>query len=469
MDFHVPGQSLCDLVTAATATATAAAVRAGETTATDFVASALDAIGDDPLNAFTELDHDGALKRAAMVDRLVESGRDPGPMAGVPVALKDLIDHEGHVTTAGSSFFRHRPRRNATVVQQLEAAGAVIVGRTGLHEFAFGFSSENAHFGPVLNPWNRQNSPGGSSGGSGAAVGAGWVPVAIGTDTGGSVRVPAALCGVLGLKVTHGAIPNKGVFPLAPSLDTVGPLARTVDDLRLALGVLEVADPDDPWSRRRPAQPDRTVRTIGVPRPWIRSAPLASDVEAAFDDALGWLRTAGYTVVELADDHFVPSEMIDFMAYGEIAQIHRAWWTEHPERYGHEVAERFEAVYRVTLDEFMTARHWRAGLQERARRLFDGVDVLVTPATCVTAKPIGAATVPTAQGDTGYRKALAWFTALVNHLSVPALTAPLAADGAPAPALQVIGPEWGEHRLLSAADTFIERGILGVAEPAPSA
>lgn len=406
--------------------------------------------------------------RAATIDEMVNSGHDPGRLAGVPIALKDLIDHEGHVTTAGSSFFRHRPHRSAAVAQRLEAAGAVIVGRAGLHEFAFGFSSENAHFGPVRNPWDPDNSPGGSSGGSGAAVGAGWVPVAIGTDTGGSVRVPAALCGVLGLKVTHGTVPLTGVFPLAPSLDTVGPLAMTVEDLALTFGVLEGPDSEDPWSRIRPTRPGSTARTIGVPRPWIMSAPLSTEVENAFEEALARMRTAGYEVVDVEDSHLVPSKMIDAMAYGEVAPIHRDWWAGHPDRYGREVAERMEEVYAVTLDEHVTSRAWRAGLQEKTRRIFRHVDVLVTPATCVTAKPIGAETVPTRTGDTGYRKALAWFTALVNHLSAPALVAPLAAPGAPPPALQIIGPEWAEHRLLSTAEAFTHVGILNPPEPAPS-
>jgi aspartyl-tRNA(Asn)/glutamyl-tRNA(Gln) amidotransferase subunit A len=234
VDLDLPAATKRDLVVSrlpATAAAIAAAVGSGEVTATEVVAAYLEAIGrSGELNAFTQVDAEGALAAAAGLDQRRAAGTLPGLLAGVPVALKDIIDQAGRPTTCGSSFYWRQAETSATVAQRLEAAGAVIVGRTGLHEFAFGFSSENPWWGPVRNPWDPTTSPGGSSGGSAAAVAAGLAPVGIGTDTGGSVRVPAALCGLVGLKVTHGRVPLTGVFPLAPSLDTVGPLATTVAD-----------------------------------------------------------------------------------------------------------------------------------------------------------------------------------------------------------------------------------------------
>lgn len=449
-----------------TAAATAAAVRRGETTAVELVTRTLDQIQADPINAFTAVD-DEALIRAASIDRMVAQGNDPGPLAGVPVALKDLIDHTGRITTAGSSFFRHQATTTAPCVARLEAAGGIIVGRTGLHEFAFGFSSENAHFGPVLNPWDPTTSPGGSSGGSAAAVAAGMVPLAIGTDTGGSVRVPAALSGTVGLKVTHGAIPLTGVFPLAPSLDTVGPLALDLNDLRIAFDLMRGTDIADPWSRSGHG-PGTEVHRAGVPTAWLEASPLAGDVEAAFEAALRALESQGVEVVEIDEPSIAPTSMIDAMAYGEVAPIHRTWWQDHPEAYGTEVADRMLAVYSVTLDEHVAAHTWRARLQAAARRAFEQVDVILTPATCVTRKPLGVDTVPTRQGETGYRKALAWFTALVNNTACPAVVAPLAADGGPPPALQIIAPWWGEARALRFAERLTGRGILAPAKEAPS-
>lgn len=451
----------------ASATEIAASVRGGERRAADVVGESFDRIGEDPFNAFTALDVEGATARARSIDARIAAGDDPGPLSGVPVGLKDLIDQRDHVTTAGSSFFRKRADRSASCVERLEAAGAIIIGRTGLHEFAFGFSSENPHFGPVRNPWDPGTSPGGSSGGSAAAVAAGYVPVAIGTDTGGSVRVPAALCGVMGLKVTHGLVPLTGVFPLAPSLDTVGPLARSIDDLRVTTAVMAGIDPSDPWSRR--ASPPRAapVRRIGLPRHWLNEAPLSDAVASAFDQTLARFDEAGLTVVEIDEPKVAPSAMIDALAYGEVAPIHRAWYEEHRDAYGEEVAQRLDVVYGIGLDDHIAAREWRSGLQGATERVFDEVDIIVTPATCVTVKPIGNETVPTKHGPAPYRRALAWFTALVNSMGCPALVAPLAGTDRPPVGLQLIGPWWAEERVLTFADHAREHGILAAAEPAP--
>jgi len=235
-------------ITGARAVDLAAEISRGEVTAVEAVEAHLAAIESAAeLNAFTLVDSERALQRAADLDAMQAAGENPGPLAGVPVAIKDLIDHSGRLNTCGSSFYRETPGRSATIVERIEAAGGIVIGRTGLHEFAFGFSSENPWFGPVRNPWDPGTSPGGSSGGSGVAVSARLVPLAVGTDTGGSVRAPAALCGIVGLKVTHGRVPLTGVFPLAASLDTVGPMARTVADAALLYRVMAGDDPTDPW------------------------------------------------------------------------------------------------------------------------------------------------------------------------------------------------------------------------------
>ncbi|KAA3635440.1 MAG: amidase, partial [Armatimonadetes bacterium] len=273
--------ALPDIVQTVDALTIAAQVRTGRLRAVDVVSSAtetaLDTHGD--LNAFTLIDRSGAMTRAEGIDRLIDQGKDPGPLAGVPVALKDLIDQAGLPNSRGASFPAQVSEHSATVVRRLGAAGAVIIGRTGLHEFAFGFTSENPWFGPVRNPWDTATSPGGSSGGSGAAVAAGIVPVAVGTDTGGSVRVPAALCGVFGLKVTHGRVPLSGVYPLVPSLDTVGPIATNIADLDLAYGVMAGYEPEDGWSVPTGAMPpvDTGQTTIGLVEQWL-TAPMSRNV-----------------------------------------------------------------------------------------------------------------------------------------------------------------------------------------------
>ncbi|MDH5295486.1 MAG: amidase, partial [Acidimicrobiia bacterium] len=279
----------------------AAEVRRGERSARDTVAGALTQADaqQERLNINTFIDRERAIERAEEIDRMVEAGRDPGPLAGVPVAVKDLIDHAGRVTTCGSKFYNEVAETTAPAIERLERAGAIMVTRTGLHEFAYGFSSENHWFGPVRNPLDPELSPGGSSGGSASAVAAEQVPVAIGTDTGGSVRVPAALCGIYGLKVTHGRIPLTGVFPLAASLDTVGPLAATVGDLALAYQAMAGHDPSDRWSAVQPvvtpggARPDLGGLRVGIPAAWVDTAPITDSVADAFAEAVAAMRGLG--------------------------------------------------------------------------------------------------------------------------------------------------------------------------------
>src|SRR5207253_2707875 len=218
------------------------------------------------LNAFNLVDADRALGRAAEIDRRRAAGETPGPLAGVPIALKDNMDVRGMRTTASSRILEHFvPPYDATVVRQLERAGAVIVGKTNCDEFAMGSSNENSAFGPVRNPWALDRVPGGSSGGSAAAVAARLTPLALGSDTGGSVRQPSALCGVVGLKPTYGRVSRYGLIAHASSLDQIGPIATTVADAAIALGVLAGADAADATASPEPV-PDYLAALTGEVR-----------------------------------------------------------------------------------------------------------------------------------------------------------------------------------------------------------
>jgi aspartyl-tRNA(Asn)/glutamyl-tRNA(Gln) amidotransferase subunit A len=262
------------------------------------------------LNAFNTVPVDRALERAAAVDRRRAAGETLGPLAGVPVAVKDNMSVRGLRTTASSKILdQYTPRYDATVIQRLEAAGAVIVGKTNCDEFAMGSSNENSAYGPVRNPWAADRTPGGSSGGSAAAVAAGLVPLALGSDTGGSIRQPAALCGITGLKPTYGRVSRYGLLAFASSLDQIGPLTRTAADAALALSVLAGPDPCDSTTAPEPV-PDfgaaldgnaRGVR-IGVPRAFIASG-VDPGVLRAFEAALETLRAAGATMVDVDLPH----------------------------------------------------------------------------------------------------------------------------------------------------------------------
>jgi len=285
---------------------------AGRLSATDACRTALDRIHDvnGKLNAFNLVADERALERASEIDRRRAAGDTLGPLAGVPVALKDNMDVRGMRTTASSRILEHFvPPYDATVVRRLEAAGAVIVGKTNCDEFAMGSSNENSAFGPVRNPWALDRIPGGSSGGSAAAVAARCVPIALGSDTGGSVRQPAACCGVVGLKPSYGRVSRYGLLAFASSLDQIGPFARTVADAALTLTVLAGADPCDATTANEPVPDFAAALTgtvndirVGVPRAFV-SDGVDEQVRRAYETALDTLRRSGATLVDIDLPH----------------------------------------------------------------------------------------------------------------------------------------------------------------------
>ncbi len=399
------------------------------------------------LNAFTSIDEKGAIARAEQIDAAIESGEFAGHLAGVPIGLKDLIDQEGQVTTCGSVFYRQMAETSAAAVTRLEQAGAVIIGRTGLHEWAFGFSSENPHFGPVRNPWDPETSTGGSSGGSGAAVAASITPIGIGTDTGGSVRVPAAMCGTFGLKVTQGRIPLNGVFPLVPSLDTVGPLADSIDNLDLAYRAMS-ADTEP--------EPELGPLRLGVPQPWYELSPTDDEVARKFESAVGSLREAGHEVhtIKLPDAH--PPGLIWDAIAEEVTAVH-AGFRDQAESYGDDITQRLDDAAKITPEQSAAAREWQQMIRSRFSDAFETVDFMITPTVPVMRKQIGDDFI----GEHHYRKVLSWFTALGNQSLHPALAMPLRGTGSPPVSLQTIGPLLSEPRLLAFGRALEEVGLVG--------
>jgi len=309
---------------ATTAVEVAAAVRSGLATARQVVEEHLARIAtrDGQLHAFNEVTADAARAAADAVDLVAGRGDDPGPLAGVPVALKDNLCTRGVPTTCSSKILAGwRPPYDATVVGRLVAAGAVVVGKTNLDEFAMGSSTENSAFGPTRNPHDPTRVPGGSSGGSAAAVAAGFAPLALGSDTGGSIRQPAALCGVVGVKPTYGVVSRYGLIAFASSLDQIGPIATTVEDAALALEVIAGHDPLDATSLDRPpprlrAQLDRGITglKVGLVKE-LAGEGIASDVAERTRQAAAALEAAGATVREVS----LPSVAFGLSAYYLIA------------------------------------------------------------------------------------------------------------------------------------------------------
>ena len=403
-------------------------------------------------NAFTALD---------AAPRMPE-GCSGGALAGAPIAVKDLFDQAGRITTAGSAFYRRRAQSSAAAVQRLEEAGAVVMGRTNLHEFAFGFSSENPWFGAVRNPWDVSLSAGGSSGGSAAAAAGLMAPAALGTDTGGSVRVPAALCGIIGLKVTNGRIPLDGVFPLAPTLDTVGPMTRSIEDARLLYRAMASPDPPGrpPAARVGPLSQLRAA----VPASWLEKTPADRRTLGHFSRFCDELADLGAAVERVDAPGLAPDRNIFTIVGAETAPVHRKW-LEQGLPYGGDVALRLRAAVRVTPDQHRAAAARRKKMQELARGLFEDYHLLLTPTVGCPRKFIGLDDMDIDGKPVFYREALSGFTALVNHLGCPALALPLDKPGTPPPSVQLVAPWWEEELLLSVGGWLERAGVAAVRNP----
>ncbi len=438
----------------------AAAVRNRQVSATQVVAACLDAIADrSALNSFTFVDTEAALDRARSLDGYPGGG---GELAGVPIALKDVIDHAGRTTTCGSSFYRRRALQSAAIVSRLEAAGAIVIGRTLPHEFGMGVTTENPWWGAARNPWNPNTSPGGSSGGSAAAVAAGLAFGAIGTDTGGSVRLPAALCGVMGLKVTQGRIPLDGVFPLAPPIDTVGPLARSVDDLALLYRAMS-ATLDRVPSPRDHAPDSEPLRgySVGVPEEWIRSEPLSRSIREAFERAIDQISDAGARVRLIRNPRISSDwEQMRTIVLFHARRIHQRWFPDLCRQYGQDVAALLHEAATITPADYRSARAWTRQVGDQVADAMAAVDLLITPATPCQRKDLGSNTIDIDGRPVDYRKISTAFLPLVNHADLPALVAPLSGGGTPSPAIQFIGKRNAEEDLLEFGRTCESLGLI---------
>jgi aspartyl-tRNA(Asn)/glutamyl-tRNA(Gln) amidotransferase subunit A len=332
---------------------------------------------------------DGALRAFITVDAeqaLAEAEHARGPLHGLPVAVKDNIPTRGLRTTGGSRVLRDWvPDHDAPVVQRLRDAGGVVLGKTNLHEFAYGGTCANVEFGAVRNPWNQACVPGGSSGGSGVAVAAGLAPAALGTDTAGSIRLPACQCGVVGLKAGYGRVSIESVIPLAWSLDHVGPITRTVADAGLLLGAVSGQPTAVPFWQRG--------LRLGVPRAYFFEG-LQPDVEAAVEQALNVLRGLGATLMDVEWPAVKLSNSATWtIILAEASAYHRPWFRERPQDYSDEIRGNLELGERVAASDYIQAQRARTILKQQIREVLTRVDALVTPMLAITAPKIGQATI----------------------------------------------------------------------------
>ena len=424
------------------------------------------------LNAFITVTADEALAQARMAESEIHRGKWRGPLHGIPVGLKDIIDTAGTRTTAASCLFKDRiPGQDAEVVQRLKDSGAIFLGKQNLHEFAYGGSSMISCFGEVRNPWNVAHIAGGSSGGSAASVAAGLGLAAIGTDTAGSVREPAAQCGVVGLKPTYGRVSSRGVIPLSISLDHVGPLTRTVEDAALLLQAIAGFDRGDPTSVDLPVGNYSQVRSgekprlrIGIPREFF-CEDLDREVASAFEEAVSVLRTIAPEIRDM--NLAVPTDRT--LQLAESYAVHAEHVAQSPELFQPETLRRIRAGEGISREVAEEKRRELKTLRDEIGTIFEKTELLVTPAVPIPAPQI--ADLKEHPEQLRPRELiLLRNTRPFNVWGLPAISVPCGFTNSGLPiGLQIAGPHWGEAKVLQLAYAYEQATAWHTREPKPPA
>ena len=417
------------------------------------------------LNAFITVTADSALTEARQAEKEIRRGDWRGPLHGIPIALKDLIDTAGVRTTAASELFKDRiPTEDAEIVRRLKAAGAVFLGKLNLHEFAYGGSSAISYFAPVHNPWNLDCSPGGSSGGSAAAVAAGLCYGAIGSDTGGSIRQPAAYCNIVGIKPTYGRVSTRGVIPLSWSLDHLGPMTRTVKDAALMLQAIAGYDARDPTSADVPvpdyfatiADATSSLR-LGILRDYFFEG-LHPEIETAMEAALSVLKKVTRDqrdIAPLATDKSYSSVMDSYVTIlrAESYSYHEKYVSKTPELYQAPTLKRIQAGGDITASALAQSRQQLEQIRHSVSKVFETVDLLITPTTCVPPFTIADLADPSTLRD----KELLMLrnTRPFNAFGLPTISVPcgFTRNGLPI-GLQITGPSGDETTVLRLACAY---------------
>ncbi len=453
------------------AEAIARAVASGETSAVTVTQAALDAIaaGNSALNAFTDVTAERALARAQALDAGRTQGRPMGPLAGVPFAVKNLFDVKGLPTRAGSKINRALPpaERDAPLIERLEAAGAILVGALNMGEYAYDFTGENLHDGPSRNPHDPARMSGGSSGGSGSAVGGGLVPLALGSDTNGSIRVPSSLCGIFGLKPTYGRLSRARTFPFVASLDHLGPFARSVRDLALAYDAMQGHDPDDPVCARRGIEPSLPALEqgagglrIAVADGYFRKGAFAEAREAVerVASALGATQTIEIPEAERA------RAAAFVITTSEGAALHLDRLRRQPRDFDPAVRDRLIAGAMVPAALVQRAQKFRRWYRQRLLDLFGSVDIVIAPATPCTAPLIGQQTFVLGGVELPVRPNLGLYTQPISFAGLPVVAAPVPLRPLPV-AVQIVAAPWREDLALRVAHELEKNGVAEAPRP----
>ena len=449
----------------------AEAVAKGDISAVEVTEAALARIArrDPALNAFTAVIESRALARAEDLDNAHTEGRSLGPLAGVPFAVKNLFDIAGLPTLAGSKINRDAPpaRRDATLIERLEAAGAVLLGALNMGEYAYDFTGENIHDGPSRNPHDTDRMTGGSSGGSGAAAAGGLVPIALGSDTNGSIRVPASLCGLFGLKPTYGRLSRARTFPFVASLDHVGPLARSAKDLALAYDAMQGHDGDDPVCADRPAEPVTPLLARGADG--LRIAVAGGYFgKGAFAEARTALERVAAALGANREIDIPEAERGRAAAYvittAEGASLHLDRLRTRADDFDPAVRDRLIAGAMVPAPLVMQAQKFRRWYREQVLELFKGVDAILAPATPCTAPRIGQQTFVLDGVELPVRANLGLYTQPISFIGLPVVAVPVPLKPLPI-GVQIIAAPWREDVALRIAHALEREGAAAAPRP----
>jgi aspartyl-tRNA(Asn)/glutamyl-tRNA(Gln) amidotransferase subunit A len=447
---------------AATATEIAGAVMSGKVKAAAVIDATLKRIeaAEPTINAFTDVVAARARKRAAEID----AGLHRGPLLGVPFAVKNLFDIAGLPTRAGSKINVDGPKaeRDGALVRKLEAAGAILVGGLNMGEYAYDFTGENAHYGPSRNPHDPTRMSGGSSGGSGAAVAAGEVPLALGSDTNGSIRVPSSLCGLFGLKPTYGRLSRAGSFPFVDSFDHLGPIARSAEDLALSFDAMQGWDSDDPVCTDRPADPTlpRLVEGIDGLRIAIADDYFAKGGEPeAFEAVATVAGVLGATKTVVLPQAAAARAAAYVITAIEGAQLHLPRLRTRPQDFDPDTRERFMAGALLPGAWYVKAQRFRRQYRARVLKLFEEVDVILAPATPCTAPKLGQTVMTLGGVELPVRANLGVFTQPISFIGLPVAVAPLQRPGGLPIGVQLIAKPYNEQAALRVAAHLQKLGV----------
>lgn len=418
------------------------------------------------INAYISFRDEQALAEAAKMDQEIAEGKYRGPLHGIPMAIKDNIYIGGEVTTMASKYHENFVSEDdATVIAKLKEAGAVLLGKLNMHEYAWGITNNSPHFGPVKNPWKLEKIPGGSSGGSGAAVTAGMTPVTLGTDTAGSIRIPSSACGLVGLKPTHGLVAKYGCFPLAWTLDHIGPMARTVDDAAIVLQAIAGFDQRDPTSKQAPKSDylanindSLKGKVIGIEEEYFFK-DVDAPIEKLVREQIAKLEAQGATIKKVKIPTLQNSEYAELItSLSEAGTIHYEQLKKDPSHYGDDIRMLFELGALPSAVEYLQAQQMRRELKAQFKAVLDEVDVIIAPTLPVLPNDIGSDIAMINGKEVDLLNHVIRFTGPSNLTGLPALSIPVGmAEGLPV-GMQIIGKAFDEATVFNIAK-YVEKSV----------